>query len=142
MFTMHKVSLLRNCIPILLLSKTNTNLKFRASACIAWSWMKLRLFHNLELFWYKVIKTCRRTQQRWSFWKLTREGRINSNTLKNMFVYIFPLSVCKVCTLQSKKKQTKDVKLSNWVRSHAPLLVIMPISNSKLYACTKNRIML
>ena len=128
MFTLHKVSLLRTCTLMLLLSKTNTNLKFGASACIAWSCMKLRLFHNLELLHYKVIKTCRRIQQGLSSWKSTREGRTNRNILKNLFVYIFTLGICKICTLQSEKnkakqkqqQQQKHEKQSNCMRTHAP----------------------
>ena len=128
MFTLHKVSLLRTCTLMLLLSKTNTNLKFGASACIAWSCMKLRLFHNLELLHYKVIKTCRRIQQWLSSWKSTREGRTNRNILKNLFVYIFTLGICKICTLQSEKnkakqkqqQQQKHEKQSNCMRTHAP----------------------
>ena len=116
MFTFHKVSLLRNCIHILLLSKSNINLKFWAGTAIAWNYMKLRLCHNPEFLWYKVIKTCRRIQQQWSSWKSTREGRMNLKLLKNLFVYIFTLSVCKICTLQSEKKQKKD---SQTVYSHS-----------------------
>ena len=119
MFTLRKMSLLRNYTPILQLSKTNTNLKFRASAPIAWSYMKLRLFHYLELLRYKVIKTCRRTQQRWSSWKSTREGRMNLKLLKNLFVYIFTWSVCKICTLQNvKKKQKKDSQTAHALTFH------------------------
>ena len=91
---MHKVSLLRNCTPILLLSKFNTNLKFRASTAIAWGCMKLKLSDNPELLRYKLTKTCRLIQQRYSSW--------------NLFVYAFTLSVCKICILPSEKKQKKD----------------------------------
>ena len=117
MFTFHKVSLLRNCIHILLLSKSNINLKFWAGTAIAWNYMKLRLCHNPEFLWYKVIKTCRRIQQQWSSWKSTREGRMNLKLLKNLFVYIFTLSVCKICTLQSEKNKRKIAKLC----THTPL---------------------
>ena len=88
------MSLLWNCTPILLFSKSKTNLKFKASTAIAWSCKKLRLFHNPELLWYKAIKTRRRIQQRYSSW--------------NLFVYIFTVSVCKICTLLNEKKQKKD----------------------------------
>ena len=91
---MHKVSLLQNCTPMLLLSKSNTNLKFRASTAIVRGCMKSRLSRNPELLWYKVIRTCRRIQQRYSSW--------------NLFVYIFTLSVCKICILPSERKQKKD----------------------------------
>ena len=120
MFTFHKVSLLRNCIHILLLSKSNINLKFWAGTAIAWNYMKLRLCHNPEFLWYKVIKTCRRIQQQWSSWKSTREGRMNLKLLKNLFVYIFTLSVCKICTLQSEKSRRKTVKLRTYSRSITP----------------------
>ena len=89
MSTLHKVSLSQNCTPILLLSKTNINFKFRASACIAWSCMKLSLFHNLKLLLYKVIKTSRQIQQPWSSWKSIREGIMNLKLLKNLFLYMF-----------------------------------------------------
>ena len=108
-FTSHKVSLLQNCTPILLLSKSNTNLKFRASTVITWSCMKLKLFHNSELLWHKVIKTRRCIQQWYSSW--------------NMFVYIFTLSVCKICKLPSKKTQKnkrKKFKLSVYSCSITP----------------------
>ena len=98
-FALHKVSLIWNRTSILLLSKSNANLKFRASTGIALSSMRLSLFHNLELLWYKVITTCRHIQQRWSSWKSTREGRMNLKLLKTLFLYIFTLSVCKICTL-------------------------------------------
>ena len=108
-FTSHKVSLLQNCTPILLLSKFNTNLKFRASTAITWSCMKLRLFHNSELLWHKVIKTRRCIQQWYSSW--------------NLFVYIFTLSVCKICKLPSKKtkkNKRKKFKLSVYSCSITP----------------------
>ena len=92
------MSLLRNYTLILLLSKSNTNLTFRATTAIAWSCMKLRLFHNPELLWYKVIKSCRRVQQRYSSW--------------NLLVYIFTLSAFKICTFPSGiKNRRKIVKL-------------------------------
>ena len=116
--------------PILPLPKTNTNLKFRASARIAWGCMKLTLFHNLELLQYKLIKTCRRIQQRWSSWKSTREGRMNLNIMKNLFVYIFTLSVCKICTLQSEKKKAEE--RSNFVHTHAPLPPPPPVRTCTL----------
>ena len=116
------MSLLQNCTPILLFSKYNTNLKFRASTTIAWGCMKLklRLSCNPELFWYKVIKTCRRIQQRYTSW--------------NLFVYIFTLSVCKICILPSEKKnRRKIVKLhmySHSITRPCPILnwLLSPIS--------------
>ena len=107
MFTLHKENLLRNCSPILLLSKSNTNLKFRSSTSIAWSCMKLRLCHNPELLWCKVIKTCRCKHQCWNPWKPTREGRMNLKLLKNQFAFIFTLSICKICMFQSEKKKNR-----------------------------------
>ena len=88
------MSLLRNCTTILLLLNSNANLKYKASTAMAWSCMELRLFHNPELLWCKVIKTRKRIQQRYSSW--------------NLLVYIFTLSLCKICTLPSEKKQKKD----------------------------------
>ena len=108
MFTLHKENLLRNCSPILLLSKSNTNLKFRSSTSIAWSCMKLRLRHNPELLWCKVIKTCRCKHQCWNPWKPTREGRMNLKLLKNQFAFSFTLSICKICMFQSEKKKTEQ----------------------------------
>ena len=110
MFNLYNVSLLRNCTSILLLSKTSMNLKLRASAHIAWSCMKFRLFYNLELLQYKVIKTCRHIQQRWSSWKSKKEDRMNLDILKNLFGYIFALWVCKSANfkVKKKKKQKKD----------------------------------
>ena len=116
MLTLYKVSLLRNDTSVLLLSKSKINLKFRASTRIAWSCMKLRLFHNLKLLWHTEVRTSRCIQEWWSSWKSTREGRMNLKLLKNLFVYIFTLSVCKICTLQSEKKQKKD---SQTVYSHS-----------------------
>ena len=130
MLTLHKVSLLRNSTPILLLSKTNTNLKFRASARLAWNCMKMRLFHNLEVLRYKMMKTCRRTQQQWSSWKSTREGRMNLEIfLKNFRIYFYSKSsVCKICTLQSKKNRRKKVKLCTYSRFITP---------APLYTCAR-----
>ena len=119
MFTLHKVSLSRNCSPILLLSKSNTNLKFRASTTITGSCKKLRLCHNPELLWCKMIKACRCIQQRWNSWKSTREGRMNLKLLKNQFVYIFTLSVCKICTLQSEKNKKQKKDYTHY--THSPL---------------------
>ena len=113
---MHKVSLLQNCIPILLLSKSNTNLKFRARTATAWSYMKLRLFHNPRLLWYKVVKTWRRIQQWYSSW--------------NMFVYIFTLSVCKIAHFQAKKKQKKDSQMAYVLILHLKLQHRISRSNS------------
>ena len=45
---------------------------------------------------------------------------MNLNILKNIFVYIFALSVCTICTLQSKKKKTEERK-SNYICTDAPL---------------------
>ena len=108
MFTLYKVSLLRNDTSVLLLSKSKINLKFRASTRIAWSCMKLRLFHNLKLLWYTVVRTSRCIQEWWSSWKSTRKGSMNLKLLKYLFVYVFTLTVCKISILQSKK-QKKDV---------------------------------
>ena len=113
MFTLYKVSLLRNDTSVLLLSKSKINLKFRASTRIAWSCMKLRLFHNLKLLWYTVVRTSRCIQEWWSSWKSTREGRMNLKLLKYLFVYVFTLSVCKICILQSEKTEERC--------THAPL---------------------
>ena len=107
MFTLYKVSLLRNCTSILLLSKSKINLKFRANTRIAWSCMKLRLFHNLKLLWYMVVRASTHTQERWSSWKSTREGKMNLKLLKNLFVYVFTLIVCKICTLHSEKTEER-----------------------------------
>ena len=119
MFTLHKVSLLRNSTPILLFY---ANLKFRASARLAWNCMTMRLFHDLEVLPYKMMKTCRHIQQQWSSWKSTREGRMNLEILKKIFVYIFilSLSVCKICTLQSKKSRRKKVRLYTYSRFITP----------------------
>ena len=57
--------------------------------------------------------------------KIDKEGRMNLNILKNLFLYIFTLSVCKICTLQSKKKKKnrgKIVKLRTYSRSITPSL--------------------
>ena len=108
MFTLYRVSLLRNDTSVLLLSKSKINLKFRASTRIAWSCMKLKLFHNLKLLWYTVIRTSRCIQEWWSSWKSTRKGSMNLKLLKYLFVYVFTLTVCKISILQSKK-QKKDV---------------------------------
>ena len=62
--------------------------------------MKLRLSHNPELLWYKVIiKTCRCIQQRYSSW--------------NLFVYIFILSVCKIATNMQQKYNASRFCLPN-----------------------------
>ena len=92
------MSLLQNCTLILLFWKYNMNLKYRASTTIAWGCMKLklRLSCNPELLWYKVIKTCRRIQQRYSSW--------------NLFLYIFTLIVSNIYILSSKKKTKKQKK--------------------------------
>ena len=126
MFNLHKVSLLRNSMPISLLSKANTYLKFSACTRISWSCMKLRLFHNLELLRYKMIKTGTCIQQRWSSWKSTREGRINFNLLKNLFVYIFTLSVYKICTPQSENK-TEDSQTVYELTLHYLLPLYAPV---------------
>ena len=122
MFNLYNVSLLRNCTSILLLSKTSMNLKLRASAHIAWSCMKFRLFYNLELLQYKVIKTCRHIQQRWSSWKSKKEDRMNLDILKNLFGYIFALWVCKSANFKVKKKRNrrKIVKLCTYSRCINP----------------------
>ena len=78
--------------------------------------MKLRLLHKLKLLRYKVINIGRRIEQRWTSWKSTREGRVNFKLL-NLFVYIYALSVCKICTLQSEKNRRKIVKLRTYSRS-------------------------
>ena len=93
------MSLLRGCTPILLLSKSNTNLSFRASTAIARDCIKLRLSDNPKLLWYKVIKTCRCIQQRYSSW--------------NLFVYIFILSVCKIATNMQQKYNASRFCLPN-----------------------------
>ena len=35
---------------------------------------------------------------------------MNLSTLQDLFLYIFALTVCKTCTLQSQKKQTNKQK--------------------------------
>ena len=77
------------CTNLTLLHYPPSPFPFRASAHIIWNCMKLRLVHNLKLLSYKVIKTCRRIQQRWSSWKLTRQGRMNLQLLKNLSFDIF-----------------------------------------------------
>ena len=46
---------------------------------------------------------------------------MNFNIMKNLFVYIFTVSVCKICTLQSEKKKQKKDPTSYILTLHYPL---------------------
>ena len=48
------------------------------------------------------------------------DKRMNLKLLNNLFVYIFTLSVSKICTLQAKKHRRQIVKLCTYSRSIRP----------------------
>ena len=95
---------------------TRITINLELALGFVWSCVKLRLLHKLKLLRYKVIKICRRIEQRWTSWKSTREVRVNFKLL-NLFVHIYALSVCKICSLQSEKNRRKIVKLHTYSRS-------------------------